>query len=146
MNITISFARYDDDKPLIFEPLPINDGWLIPEVLTPEESEHIRALAKSQTALAIAYENYKALYDHVHELNKNKCLFIPDFLTLPTPFGGFPIPNPTYIICQNLNFLQKVLAKIVVQVLKGRYVEPLVSSELFIVTINPHTNILPLPQ
>lgn len=103
--------------------MPDNDGWELVDLVTPEQSEHILALKKSQTALEIASENYEALYDHVHELNKNKCLFIPDFLTLPTPVGGFTIPNPTYIICQNLNFFQKVLSKIIVQALKARYVE-----------------------
>lgn len=143
--LNLLIIRFDPDKPLIFEPLPNNDGWELVDLVTPEESEHIKALKKSQTVLEIASENYKALYDHVHELNKNKCLFIPSWLELVTPVGGISIPNPTYIICQNLNFFQKVLSKIIVTALKARYVElsAVVCCYLFHVLLCILTRILP---
>lgn len=96
--------------------MPDNDGWVIPELVTVEEGDYIRALKTSQTALSLYLDNQEKISEYVEKVNNVACKQIPAIFVVL----GLSTPNVLYFICQALALAQIILGKTVQTAIKIR--------------------------
>lgn len=89
---------------------------MIPELVTVEEGEYIRALKASQTALSLYLDNQEKISEYVEKVNNVACKQIPVIFVVL----GLSTPNVLYYICQTLALAQIILGKTVKTAIKIR--------------------------